>query len=296
MGQKKNRRRAESKLHRKQRCGAARDARAALRAPPPDTPISRATAEAFTRHNLKIGVYAPGITVASVPLVLAINLSEREDRWEAFKSRADCIRWESNTKVDRVRAASADHHLLQEGKEFGAPAAIAVAGTSSKRNRCRACALSHILALREVENRNLTPALICEDDLILTMEGAMRRVPLPAFAAAVSVGHHSAMTTDEPVVYGGDEETEALVSVKTGGYKSSAAGYLIPTRAKAQQLRKRLEAALRKGLDAPLDGILFHPRLFADDETKRVYLTKEPLFSQDLTSFSSIEGRHYFRP
>ena len=294
MGQKKGR--PESKLHRKQRCAAARDARAALRSPPPDTRISRAATEASTKRDLEIGMYARrGIKIASVRRVLVINLPERVDRLEAFTTRANSIPWGPETEVERVPAASPTHHLLQPGEEFGAPAATAVAGTLPKRNRCRACALSHIFALQEVERRNMTPALICEDDLILTMEGAMRRVPLPAFAAVVSVGHHSAMTTDAPAVYGGNEEIEALVPVKTGGYKSSAAGYLIPTRAKAQELRKRLEAALRKGLDAPLDGILFHPRLF-EDATTQVYLTKEPLFSQDLTSFSSIEGRHYFHP
>ena len=72
-----------------------------------------------------------------------------------------------------------------------------------KRNKCRACVLSHILALKKLEERKLTPALICEDDLVRTKEDAMRRVPLPALAAVVSVGHNPLVSADAPIAYEG---------------------------------------------------------------------------------------------
>ena len=140
-----------------------------------------------------------------------------------------------------------------------------MAESTIKSDKCRACVLSYIQALIELEKRDLTPALMCEDDLVLTRDNAKLCAPLPAIAVAISVGHDAAMTSDSPIVNRTiDGRGEPLVAVKHGGCKSSSAGYLIPTRAKSQELRMQLEKELRQGLSSPMDALLFHPRLFAD--------------------------------
>ena len=290
MGNKKNRRK-ESPLHQKKRCKKANAVRAALN-PALGSYTSRNKTLIATTNQLRIGAEMGGIQITSIPVVFVINIESRADRWELFNARANSAGLHRDTEIVRVQAAEPSHHMLQKGGEFGAPAKAAVADSIPKQNKCRACVLSHILALKQVENRNITPALICEDDLILTKEGALRQVPLPALAAAVSVGHDPAVTVDAPVAYEWGSKGESLVAVREGGFKSSSAGYLIPTRAKAQAIRKQLEKELREGLCAPMDALLFHPRLLPHQQ-KSVYLTKLPLFTQDMQSWSNIESKYY---
>ena len=126
------------------------------------------------------------------------------------------------------------------------------AGTHSQ-GVCRMCTRNRLTknSSRQVSN--------------LTRDNAKLCAPLPAIAVAISVGHDAAMTSDSPIVNRTiDGRGEPLVAVKHGGYKSSSAGYLIPTRAKSQELRMQLEKELRQGLSSPMDALLFHPRLFAD--------------------------------
>jgi GR25 family glycosyltransferase involved in LPS biosynthesis len=227
-----------------------------------------------------------------VAAVYVINLKGRGDRYKKFIEHANTIEWRNDTKIVRVLATEPSHSLLKKGAVFGASAKQSVAESTIKRDKCRACVLSHIQALIELEKRDLTPALICEDDLVLTRDNAKLCAPLPAIAVVISVGHDAAMTSDSPIVNRTiDGRGEPLVAVKHGGYKSSSAGYLIPTRAKSQELRMKLEKELRQGLSSQMDVLLFHPRLFADQH-KGVFLTKRPLFVQDPSSWSSIESSH----
>lgn len=293
MGNKKNQRgRRESPLHQKNRCRKANAVMAALN-PPKGTYTSRNKTLIEKQNQLRIGAEMGGIKIASVPIVFVINIKSREDRWNVFKTRANSVGWLGDTMIIQVLAAEPGHSMLQKDGKFGAPAKSAVADSLAKKNRCRACVLSHILALKQVEKERIMPALIC--DLILTREGSLRRVPLPALAAAVSVGHDPEVTADAPVAFSCSDEgsdCESLVAVREEGFKSSAAGYLIETREKARSIRKQLEKALQGGLHAPMDALLFHPRLL-QDQHKSVYLTKEPLFAQDVTSWSDIERKYY---
>ena len=273
MAPKRARHRPESALKKRRRCQAARDVLAALCPPPPGHRINRAAAAASTGLQLGIGVEARGIAINAVRIVIVINLNDRTDRWNQFRCRSDAVDWQRGAEVVRLPAATPSHAMLAKGSEFGAVAKQNVHESIMKRNKCRACVLSHILALKKLEERKLTPALICKDDLVLTKEDAMRRVPLPALAAVVSVGHDPLVSADAPIAYEGGGGEEALVAVRETGYKSSSAGYLVPTRAKGQELRARLEKELRDGLRAPMDNLLFHPRLF-EDQPKSVYLIK----------------------
>jgi len=292
MGNKKNRRqrRAESSLQKKMRCKKANAVKEALKQNTSGTYISRSKESLANTNRLCIGAAEKGIEIASIPIIFVINIESRTDRWEQFNARANSLTWLRKPKIVRVQAAEPSHIMLQAGGQFGAPAKAAVADSIQKRNKHRACVLSHILALKEAENRNVMPALICEDYLLLTQDGVSRKVPLPALAAAVSVGHDPEVTDSAPVAYEGGCGFESLVAVREGGYKSSAAGYLIPTRPKARAIRTQVEKDLCEGLSGPMDAVLFHPRLL-DQQPKSVYLTKTPLFIQDITSWSSIESK-----
>ena len=226
--------------------------------------------------------------VKNMRAVFVISLVDRTDRLDAFSRRYAAIDWHPDTRFVHVVVADPSHSSLQSDGDFAAPARSSVDSTSRRQDRHRACALSHILALQKAETLRLCPAMICEDDLQLTKEGALRRVPLPSTAALVSVGHDAAVTASAPIAYS-PENAEALVAAKERGPKSSTAAYVIPTRPKSAELRGRLELELRAELRAPLDAILFHPRLF-ENHTHSVYLTKKPLFVQDPTSWSSIQS------
>ena len=203
MAPKRARHRPESALKKRRRCQAARDVLAALCPPPPGHRINRAAAAASTGLQLGIGVEARGIAINAVRIVIVINLNDRTDRWNQFRCRSDAVDWQRGAEVVRLPAATPSHAMLAKGSEFGAVAKQNVHESIMKRNKCRACVLSHILALKKLEERKLTPALICEDDLVRTKEDAMRRVPLPALAAVVSVGHDPLVSADAPIAYEG---------------------------------------------------------------------------------------------
>lgn len=292
MGNKRNKRQKETALAARRRCKAASDVRSALRCPPIMGHSSRSKAASEAMAVLGTGIHAKGITVGSVRSIFVINLDCRQDRMKKIEQRINSLVWhEQPPKIFRVPAADPNHPLLERAAKYGAAAKYSVANSLDKRNKCRACVLSHILALLKLENVNLTPALICEDDLILTEEKMKMIVPLPARAVAVSVGHDPAVTLDSPIVYEimSGAYSAPIVAAKERGYKSSSAGYLIQTRKKSQELRQQLQKELSQGLSAPMDALLFHPRLF-EGSYKGVYLTKEPLFTQDSNSWSSIES------
>ena len=273
MGNKNRKKRTESRWRKKQRCQAAQKVRQALNKKPSTN--SRQAALNLRMHQLSMGRDVEGIQISALRCLTVINLNNRDDRLKSFMQRANTVEWKYPNNIVRVSAVGPDHPNLMEGSElYLRPRASVAQESSLKQRKIMACVLSHISALRELERLNLWPAMVCEDDLMLTNDGAKRIVPLPALAAAISIAHDPAVTNDSPTVFCGDDDTESLVATKESGYKSSSAGYLIHTRIKCRELCKRLTSELQQGLRAPMDGLLLHPRLFGDSPME-VLLTKK---------------------
>lgn len=287
MGNKSRKKRTESRWRKKKRCQAAHDVKEALNKKPSTN--SRQAALNLRIHQLGMGRDVEGIQISALRCLAVINLDNRDDRRKSFMQRANGVDWKYPINIVRVSAVGPDHPNLTEGNELYLPPRAPVALESSlKQRKIMACVLSHIHALRKLERLNIWPAMVCEDDLILTNDGAQSTVPLPALAAAISIAHDPAVTNESQTVFLGDDNTEALVATKENGYKSSSAGYLVHTRIKCRELCKRLNSELQRGLRAPMDGLLLHPRLFADTQTE-VLLTKKTIFKCDTNSWSSME-------
>lgn len=160
--------------------------------------------------------------------VFVISLEDRNNRLDVFTSQYDAINWDRVTKSVRVTATYPPHPTLQPGGDFAALTGSLVASNRPNQYRFWASTLSGIMVLRKTESHCLYPAVISKDDLKLTNEGAQLWVPLPSTMVLVIVCHDVAVTTDAPVTYN-PENTEALVSAKEYGFKSSCAAYLIQT-------------------------------------------------------------------
>ena len=280
--------RKESPLQKKRRMAAARAAKSsyAARTQLQSQRHSRAAMSSLKDDEMKIGTRAEGVHLKSVPSVFVINLEHRSDRMLNFCENAGIAGYDVCAQVFCVSAASPKHKSLRPGGQFAARAKLLVNATPNKRNMHRACCLSHIFALTMAANARAFPALICKDDLVLTEEGASKCVPLPMSAAMVSVAHHDVVSRNSSVKFQ-QTGSEAIVPVREVGFKSSSAGYLVPTKHKCVVLRDKLAKELEDGLRAPVDAILFHPRLFQESNF-HVYLTEEPVFVQDVESPSDI--------
>ena len=143
---KKNCKRKETSLGRRKICRAASDLRAALQTPS-HCHRSRVKRAEWASNTLRIGISARGVCINSVAAVHVINLKGRGDRYKKFIEHANTIEWKNDTKIVRVLAAEPSHSLLKKGAVFGAPAKQSVAESTIKRDKCRACVLSHIRAL-----------------------------------------------------------------------------------------------------------------------------------------------------
>ena len=205
---------------------------------------SRAAMSSLKDNEMKIGTRAEGVHLKSVPSVFVINLEHRSDRMLKFCENAGTAGYDVCAQVFRVSAASPKHESLRPGGQFAAPAKRSVDATANKRNMHRACCLSHIFALTMAANARAFPALMCEDDLVLTKEGASKCVPLPMSAAMVSVAHHNVVSCNSLVKFQ-RAGSEAIVPICEDYFKSSLAGYLVPTKHKyvvfCDKLAKDLE-------------------------------------------------------
>ena len=278
MARAKQKKRRESSLHRRRRLAQARSGREAASA------VRASSSQRQSRSSATTELPHFHFNMSSIKAIFYINLDGRGDRKVAFERRL--ASW-TGTQVHRIQAVDPTHELLQVGAKFGIPTKPTIDNTKAKRECHKACVLSRILALQQLERNNVFPAMVCEDDVVIEKESRNLTISLPISALIVSLGHDQPTTDDSIARIRGLHFD--LVMAKEGGVKSSTAAYIVPTRPKCQQLRKIIATALCSGLTAPLDGILFNSRS-TDNIDLDVFLTKPPMFFQDSDSWSSIQS------
>ena len=154
---------------------------------------TRSSAAFAAAASAQAGLHAEGIGTEDLEVVVVINLAVRRDRRSAFEERFRKMKRMKRCQVVMV-AATTPEDVLNEGLPL--VSAQRYGGPLTKRAAITATVLSHARALRELARIDRFPALVAEDDLVLTPSWP-KRLPIPA-GTIVSIAHHPEVSTADP--------------------------------------------------------------------------------------------------